>query len=69
MDVGMGNARVDVGVFGAGHDGWLDGLLATRFSRLYDLLFPCLWRIHLAVLVLLRGYICGNFTHAVGVAE
>ena len=65
----MGNARIDVGVFGAGDDSRVDGLLATRVSRLYDHLFLCHCGICFTILVLLRGAFCGNFTGAIGVAE
>jgi hypothetical protein len=69
MDSGMGNAGIDVGVFGAGDDGRVDGLLATRVSRLYNDLFLCHCGICFTVFVLLRGAFCGNFTGAIGVAE
>ena len=69
MDAGMGNARIDVGVFGSGDDSRVDGLLATSVSRLYHYLFLCHCGICFTILVLLRGSFCGNFTGAIGVAE
>jgi len=65
----MGNAGINVGVFGVGDDGRVDGLLATRVTRLYDYLFLFHCGICFTVLVLLGGAFCGNFTRAIGVAE
>jgi len=65
----MGNARIDVGVFGAGDDSRVDGLLATCVSRLYDDIFLFHCGICFTILVLLRCAFCGNFTGAIGVAE
>lgn len=68
MDVGMGNARIDVGVFGSQHDSRVDRVLATRVPHLHDMLFLCHRRIRLAITVLFRGAFRGTFTRAIGLA-
>ena len=69
MDAGMGNARIDVGVFGAEHDGGVNSLLATRVSRLDDLLFLRFRRVPFTTTILFRRHFRRNFSRAIGVAE